>query len=188
MTVIQPGTHILGLMHIKRSGLTIVEPVPLGSSLLCMTVTRGAADGKPGQLFHILLTNLSWNPGRVPNHMVAANAMDTLKTIATTGISQIACKANNSSDMPEETKTMNETSSLLGHKNLSLLYSARASARWLQRPGPVEKGSPRWSHSQRTVGNIPPTEQSKTATVAACNRWVNVQLHNLCPWNTTPYE
>lgn len=97
-------------MHSKRSELTIVEPVPLGTTRARMKETRGVADATPGPAFYILLTSKSREPIRLPKHMAMAHAMDPPNTIATTGISLIDCEANNSRDMLGRSRQMNQTS------------------------------------------------------------------------------
>lgn len=59
----------------------------------------GVVDVIPGQLFYVLLTNVSSKPIHVPNRMVLTHAMNLLNTIAGTEISLIYCGAENSSDM-----------------------------------------------------------------------------------------
>lgn len=78
-----------------------------------MATTRAVVDFAPGEIFYTLLTNISKKRINISKHMVVAHVMNPPDIIATTKIKLVDCDENNSSDMPAETRIINETSSPL---------------------------------------------------------------------------
>lgn len=64
-----------------------------------MMATRGFAGIATGQIFDISMIDLSIQPVHFPKNVVVARAIVPPKTIATTKISLIDCKANNNKKM-----------------------------------------------------------------------------------------